>query len=189
MENKILYDTKYLQLKKTKAKTGNDWVYAHRPNAKDVVVIVPVIENKKVLFIVEERPHLMAEGIATRSIAVPAGLVGDERKGESIEDAIRVELLEEAGLVPDKIVIKTRKAASSPGCVSETVTIAIAYINEYKIHSEPIDDGGVIVDRILVDIDKIYQWLKEQEQNGFALASQTLAGLFYLMENLKGGNI
>ena len=32
----LLYDTKYLQLKSTKSKSGNDWVYAHRPNAKDV---------------------------------------------------------------------------------------------------------------------------------------------------------
>ena len=132
------------------------------------------------MFIVEERPPLVAEGISNRSIAVPAGLVGDERKGESIEDAIRSELLEEAGLRADRIEIKTRRAASSPGCVSETVTIAVAYINEYKIVSKPVDDGGVIVDRVLVDIDNIYPWLREQEEKGYALAAQTLAGLFYL---------
>ena len=181
----VLYDTKYLQLKSTKSKTGSDWVYAHRPNAKDVVIIVPVIDNKKVLFIIEERPPLVAEGIASRSIAVPAGLVGDEREGESIEDAIRAELLEEAGLVADRIKIMTRRTASSPGCVSETVTIAIAYIDEYKVVSEPINDGGVIVDRVLIDIKDIYNWLKEQEEKGYALAAQTLAGLFYL----KGENL
>lgn len=181
----VLYDTKYLQLKSTKSKTGSDWVYAHRPNAKDVVIIVPVIDNNKVLFIIEERPPLVAEGIASRSIAVPAGLVGDEREGESIEDAIRAELLEEAGLVADRIKIMTRRTASSPGCVSETVTIAIAYIGEYKVVSEPINDGGVIVDRVLVDIKDIYSWLKEQEEKGYALAAQTLAGLFYL----KGENL
>ena len=185
LNNNILYDTKYLQLKSTKSKTGSDWAYAHRPNAKDVVIIVQVIENKKILFIIEERPPLVAEGIATRSIAVPAGLVGDEREGESIEDAIRAELLEEAGLKADKIEIKTRRAASSPGCVSETVTIAFAYINKYNVIEEPIDDGGVIVDRVLVDINNIYTWLREQEKNGAALAAQTLAGLFYLNENIK----
>ena len=183
MSSKVLYDTKYLQLKSTKSKIGNEWVYAHRPNASDVVIIVPVIENKKVLFIIEERPPLAAEGIAVRSVAVPAGLVGDERKGESIEEAIQTELLEEAGLKADRIEIKTRRAASSPGCVSETVTIAIAHINEYKIISEPVDDGGVIIDRVLVDIENIYPWLREQEEIGYALAAQTLAGLFYLREN------
>ena len=184
LNSNILYDTKYLQLKSTKSKSGKDWVYAHRPNAKDVVIIVPVINNKQVLFIIEERPPLVAEDIAIRSIAVPAGLVGDEREGESIEDAIRAELLEEAGLEADRIEIKTRRAASSPGCVSETVTIAIAYINEYKIISEPVSDDGVITDRVLIDIKDIYPWLKEREQEGYALAAQTLAGLYYLKESL-----
>ena len=184
MNNNVLYDTKYLQLKSTKSKTGNDWVYAHRPNAKDVIIIVPVIEKTKILFLIEERPPLIAEGFATRSVAVPAGLVGDERTGESIEEAIHAELLEEAGLKADRIEIKTRNAASSPGCVSETVTIAIAYIDKYEIISDPIDDGGVIVDRVLVDIKNIYPWLREQEKNGAALAAQTLAALFYLKEDL-----
>ena len=45
----ILYDTKYLQLKSTPSKTGKEWVYAHRPNASDVVVILPVINNKHII--------------------------------------------------------------------------------------------------------------------------------------------
>lgn len=178
----ILYDTKYLQLKSTKSKTGKDWVYAHRPNAKDVVVILPLINNKEILFLKEERPPLQAENIAKYSIALPAGLVGDERFGETVEDAIQAELLEESGLKADKIKILTRKLASSPGCVSETITIAIAYISEYNVISKPVSDGGVIVDRILVDRNNIHNWLREQEQAGVALTASTLAALFYLSE-------
>lgn len=180
--NTILYDTKYLQLKSTKSKNGKDWVYAHRPNAKDVVVILPLINNEKILFLKEERPPLQAEGISKYSIALPAGLVGDERIRESVEEAIASELLEEAGLKADKIEIKTRKTASSPGCVSEVVTIAIAYINDYNIVSKPVNDGGVIVDRMLVDRKNVYNWLQEQEENGIALTASTLAALFYLSE-------
>lgn len=178
----ILYDTKFLQLKSTPSKSGKPWVYAHRPNAKDVVVILPIIKNEQVLFLKEQRPPLIAEGIAEYSIALPAGLVGDERIGESVEEAIKAELLEETGLVADKIVIKSRKVASSPGCVSETVTIAIAYLDEYKIVSEPVSDGGVIVDRILINRNEIYNWLRELEENGIALTASTLAALFYLNE-------
>lgn len=178
----ILYDTKFLQLKSTPSKSGKDWVYVHRPNAKDVVVILPIINNEKILFLKEERPPLVAEGIAKYSIALPAGLVGDERIGETVEDAIKAELLEEAGLVADKIEIKSRKVASSPGCVSETVTLAIAYINEYNVVSEPVSDGGVIVDRILVDKKDVYNRLRELEANGIALTASTLACLFYLNE-------
>ena len=178
----ILYDTKYLQLKSTKSKTGKDWVYAHRPNVTGVVVILPVINREKILFLIEERPPLEAENISKYSIALPAGLVGDERTGESTEDAIKSELLEEAGLKADKIVIKTQKTASSPGCVSECVTIAIAYINEYNVIIPPINDGGVIVDRVLVDIKDVHNWLKKSETSGMALTASTLAALFYLNE-------
>ena len=177
-----LYDPQYLQLKSTKSKSNKDWVYAHRPNAKDVVVILPIIENKQILFLKEERPPLQAEGFAKYSIALPAGLVGDERLGETTEDAIHAELLEETGLKANRIEIKTGKLASSPGCVSEIITIAIAYINKYEIISKPVSDGGVIVDRILVDKNNVHKWLIEQESKGIALTASTLEALFYLSE-------
>ena len=182
MKTKILYDTTYLQLKSTPSKSGRPWVYAHRPNAKDVVVIVPLINDEEILFLKEERPPMQAEGISKYSIALPAGLVGDERVGESIEDAIRTELLEETGLVADRIEIKARNVASSPGCVSETVTLAIAYISNKTIVSEPVSDGGVIVDRIYVKKKNLHAWLREQEKSGCILTGQPLAALFYLYE-------
>lgn len=178
----ILFDTKYLQLKSTPSKSGKDWVYAHRPNAKDVVIILPLINNEKILFLKEERPPLQAEGIAKFCLGFPAGLVGDERKGETIEDAIKAELMEEAGLEADTIKIMTRKTASSAGCVSETITIAIAYINNYELKSTPVNDGGVIVDRILINRNEVYAWLKEQEKEGIALTASTLAALYFLDE-------
>ena len=178
----ILFDTKYLQLKSTPSKSGKEWVYAHRPNAKDVVIILPLINNEKILFLKEERPPLQAEGIAKFCLGFPAGLVGDERKGETIEDAIKAELMEEAGLEVDTIKIMTRKTASSAGCVSETITIAIAYINNYELKSTPVNDGGVIVDRILINRNEVYAWLKEQEKEGIALTASTLAALYFLDE-------
>lgn len=184
----ILYDTKHLQLKSTKSKTGNDWIYAHRPNAKDVVVILPIINDEKILFLKEERPPLQAEGIAKYSIALPAGLVGDERVGETVEEAIAAELLEETGLKADRVEIKSHKLASSPGCVSEILTIAFAYIKEYNIVSEPVSDGGIIVDRILVDKNNIYSWLREQEEKGYALTASTHAALFYIFEGVNNDN-
>lgn len=175
----ILFDTKYLQLKSTPSKSGNSWVYAHRPNASDVVVILPVYKDE-VLFLIEERPPLEAENVAKYSIALPAGLVGDERIGETIEEAIVAELKEETGLKAEKIEVKSRKIASSPGCVSETITLAIAYINDKKLISPPVSDGGVIIDRVWVKKKNIKEWLSEKENEGYALTAQTLAGLFYL---------
>ena len=40
-KTETLYETQFLHLKQTKSPSGNNWFYVHRPNAKDVVVIVP----------------------------------------------------------------------------------------------------------------------------------------------------
>lgn len=182
--NEILYDTKYLQLKRTASKEGNPWVYAHRPNVSDVVVILPVHKDK-VLFIIEERPPLQAENRGRYCIGFPAGLVGDERKGETVEEAIKAELLEEAGLSADRIEIKVHKAAASSGCVSETYVIAIAYISSDKIISEPVSDGGIIVDRIWIKKENIISWLNEKDRNGYVISASIFAGLFYLFAEEK----
>ena len=175
----ILYHTQYLDLKSVKAKSGHDWVYAHRPNAKDVVVILPATEDE-VLFLIEERPPICAENIGKYAIGLAAGLVGDERVGESIIEAIKVELLEETGLVSDNIDIKAHNVASSAGCLSETCTIAIAHIKDKKIIEKPVDDGGIIVGRVWIKKTEIKAWLKSKEEQGYILTAQALAALFYL---------
>ena len=177
----VLYDTKFLQLKGTPAKSGNTWVYAHRPNAKDIVIILPQTEDE-ILFIIEERPPIQAESLGRYTIGLVAGLVGDERENETIEDAIKAELLEEAGLVADSIEIKSHKVASSPGCNTEICTIAFANIKDKKPAQPPVSDGGIIVDRVWVRKDNVYSWLKEKEADGYILTAHALATMFYLYE-------
>ena len=181
---KVLYNTEYLELKSTESKSGKPWVYAHRPNAIDVVVILPVC-NDEILFLIEERPPLYAENKGKYCVGLPAGLVGDERKNETIEDAIRAELLEEAGLVAEKIEIKVRKSAGSSGCISETCVIAIASIKDKNLVSNPVDDGGVIVDRIWIKKENVLEWLNNKDKEGFVISSHTLGALFYLFAEDK----
>ena len=129
---KTLYSTKYLELRSMPSKSGQPWVYAHRPNAKDIVIVLTVTDDE-ILFLIEERPPIQAENKGKYTIGLVAGLVGDERLNESIEDAVRAELLEEAGLIADRIEIKAKKVASSAGCISETCTIVIAHIKDKTI--------------------------------------------------------
>lgn len=177
--SEILYHTKYLDLKSTPSKNGKPWVYAHRPNVNGVVIILPVVGDE-VLFIIEERPLVKAEGLGQYTIGLAAGLVGDERENETIEDALKAELLEETGLVAEKIEMVASKVASSAGCVSEVCTIAIAYIKDKKTIQEPVDDGGILVDRVWVCKDEIKAWLKQKEEEGYILTAHALAALFYL---------
>lgn len=177
--SEVLYHTKFLDLKSTPSKSGKPWVYAHRPNASDVVVILTV-SNDEVLFLIEDRPPLQAENRGKHAIGLVAGLVGDERKGESLEEAIKAELLEETGIVADRIEIKARNVASSAGCVSETFAIAVAYVEDRAQHQIPVSDDGVIVDRVWVKKSQIKEWLCAQEKAGNVLTAQSLAALFYL---------
>ncbi len=180
---KILCSTKYLELKEAVAPNGKSaWIYANRQIATDVVVIVPVFKTRteeKILFLKTQRPPLYAENKADINIELPAGLVGDERKGESIEQAIEAELREETGLRADSIKIVSRKIASSAGCTSETSTIALAEITDTTEISKPLSDGGIILERIWVNANDIRDWLQEQEKNGCAISAQALCGLFY----------
>ena len=180
--SEILYHTKFLDLKSTPSKSGHQWVYAHRPNADNVVIIIPTTGDE-VLFTIEERPPIQAENRGKYTIGFAAGLVGDERIGESTADAIKTELLEETGLIADKIEIKANKVASSAGCVSETCTISIAHISNKLEKQSPISDGGIIVDRVWVKKSDILNWLNQKEQEGYVLTAQALAGLFYLFNS------
>ena len=180
---KILYDTKYLQLKSTTSPSGGEWVYAHRPNAKNVVIIVPLIVSngrKQVLFLREKRPPMYAENRGEYNIGLVAGLVGDEREGEDILDAAKAELLEESGLVADKITIVAENINSSAGCVSEVFTILVAEISDPTPIQQPVTDGGIIVERILIDVKDIPEFLKSEQKAGNTISGQTLAGLYFI---------
>ena len=177
--SETLYHTKFLDLKSTPAKNGQPWYYAHRPNAKDVVVILTLCKDE-ILFIIEERPPIQAENRGKYAIGLVAGLVGDERQDESIENAVKAELLEEAGLVANRIEIKAKNIASSAGCVSETFAVAVAEVENKKTIQKPISDGGVIVDRIWIKKENAHTWLHEMEEKGYVLTSQALTALFYL---------
>ena len=182
----LLYNTSHLQLKSAKAPDGTfDWFYAHRPNTRpgkdDGVVILPVIHEKEgdsVLFLESRRPPLYSEGKSEIDIELPAGLVGDVREGETAEEAVKAELLEETGLEADAIKILMENSASSGGCTSETVTFAKADISNPNQVQEPVSDHGVIVGRHKVPVKEINNWLKEQQNQGKSICSHTLAAIY-----------
>ena len=179
--NKILASTEFLELKAaTSPIGGKDWIYAHRPNAKNVIVIIPVIKNESVLFLKTKRPPIISEGIGQFCIELPAGLIGDKYKNETTEQALKRELLEETGMLCYDFKIAAKNVASSSGLSSEVCTIAFAYIKNDTIYKEPETDGGIIVSRIKVPISEIKSWLKEEQKKGSILSAQTLASLFYL---------
>lgn len=77
------------------------WEYAERTHGQGMaVVIVAVTPNDELLFV--EQPRVAT---GTRTIELPAGLVGDQDGGDTLEGAARREMIEETGWSPGKVEV------------------------------------------------------------------------------------
>jgi ADP-ribose pyrophosphatase len=95
----------------------SDWEAFERVNCDGIVGIVPFTEAGEVILIRQFRPPV--DGFV---VELPAGLVD---KGESFEDAVRRELLEETGYSAKKIHFLTEGPMSS-GASSEILRVYLA---------------------------------------------------------------
>src|SRR3982750_1482856 len=87
-EARTVYEGRYLRMV-----VRGQWEYVQRTHADGMaVIIIAVTPDDRVLFVEQYRVPLQA-----RTIEMPAGLVGDDNPGDSIEDAARRELIEETG--------------------------------------------------------------------------------------------
>ena len=181
----VLYSTKFLDLIASKRENKPDWVYAHRGNAKDVVIIVPLIHRKDgdyTLFLITKRPPVVEEYGEKYCIEFPAGLVGDEDINETVDLALKKELLEETGYEAQKFRVIAKNMVSSGGLTSEKSTLAIGEIYDLEKKIVPVDDGGVIMERVEVLISKIDEFLDDMQNKNCFICAQTLAGLYYLQK-------
>ena len=96
------------------------WEYAARVGDRAAVVIVAVDDEHRLILIEQERLP-----IGGRSLELPAGLIGDEHDGETLEDAATRELEEETGYRPARIE-RLGDFYSSPGMTSEMFTLVRA---------------------------------------------------------------
>lgn len=177
----ILFHTPYLDLKSTES-SGKTWYYAHRPNAKGAVCIVPVIEKDGKAFVLAletYRPAVDVENLAPFCIEWPAGLVGDERVNESVLAALRAELLEETGYEAETIKVEASRISASAGIVTEMSTLAIAFIQK-EIVRVPLDDDGTIVKRHLILVEDLFDFVKEKEEAGYSVSYPFYAGICFL---------
>ena len=86
---KILFEGKFRRFI-----THQDWEYVERIRSHEVVVMIPVTDDRKVIFV--EQFRIPAQ---TQMIEFPAGLMRDldTNQNESREESARRELIEETG--------------------------------------------------------------------------------------------
>jgi ADP-ribose pyrophosphatase len=104
-----------------RAMRRGNWEYAARRDDIHAAVIVAVTDAGEVVLVEQPRVPL-----GQRTIELPAGLVGDEDAGETLEAAAARELEEETGYRAARIE-RLGTFASSPGMTSETFTLVRAH--------------------------------------------------------------
>ncbi len=188
----IINKTKFLEFKKAKSPSDSDWYYVKRtndkPNLDSAVVITTLVKKDgeyNFLFLKTSRPPLYAENKAKYCLESPAGLIADEDCNESLMQCAKKELLEEAGLIADKMFVELTNSSASSGLSSETLTFITAIADDYNIIKQPVTDGGIIVERFLVPAKDILEFIKNSDYKELSIASATVCGIFFALKRLK----
>ena len=187
----IIAKSKYLEFKKSTTQTGKEWHYVKRTNDStnhDSAVVITTlvkIENEyNFLFLLTKRPPLCAENKSEYCVELPAGLIGDIDKNETLEECIQKELLEETGLIANKIIVDLKNSATSAGLSSETLSFVTAIVENYELKATPVNDDGIISDRFFVKASEVYNYIENLDQKKYSLASPTVTGIFFGLKNL-----
>lgn len=124
------------------AKTRGRWEYVGRARGIRAAVILAIDEEGQVILVDQYRVPL-----GRRCLELPAGLIGDEEDGESVETAAARELEEETGYRAERIE-PLGEFFSSPGMVSESFTLVRAHGLTRIGDGGGTADEGIIVHRV-----------------------------------------
>jgi ADP-ribose pyrophosphatase len=148
------------------------WEYAQRRNVTGIVGIVALTNDDKIVLVEQYRPPIEA-----RAIELPAGLVGDEVTGESLESAAKRELLEETGYTAEQWSVLVT-GVTSPGITDEYVTLFLARGLHREGSAQPDETERIILHEVPVREmkDRLRQWSGQGKRVNFMVH----AGLFMI---------
>jgi ADP-ribose pyrophosphatase len=176
-EARTVYEGKYLRMK-----VRGHWEYAERTHGKGMAaIIVAVTPDDKLLFVEQFRVPTQ-----TRSIEMPAGLVGDIDAGESIEQSAARELEEETGWRPARCEVLMIGPTSS-GMSTERIAFVRA-TGLTRIH----DGGGDATEDIVVhEVPRLDapRWLVAKMAAGYEMDPKLWAGLWLIDRNADGSPV
>lgn len=172
--DEIVHRGKFL----TYRKTGQNWEYVTRSNAKGCVAILAVTDDKRVILTEQFRPP-----VGRKVIELPAGLAGDIplQEDEPLVSAAKRELKEETGYVAKNWTLLS-EGTSSAGLTDEYVSLFYA-----TGLTKMGDGGGVGSEEIRVhyvsqmDVPK---WCRDRQAEGMRVDFKIFAAL-YLARSLN----
>ena len=173
-EPELLWQGKWLRMMRR-----GHWEYAERTNAGGIsVIIVAATPEDRLLFVEQTRVP-----IQSRTIEMPAGLVGDFDAEESLEVAAGRELLEETGWRAGKLEY-LMTGPSSAGMSTELM----AFIRARDLVREHAGGGDESEDIIVheIDVADAPRWLAKKMAEGYSIDAKVWAGLYFLERNPDG---
>ena len=170
----ILYEGEWLRL----VRIGR-WESCERTHGQGMaVIVIAVTPDDEVLFVEQFRVPL-----GSRTIEMPAGLVGDDHADDTLAEAARRELIEETGWSPGRVDVLLVGPTSS-GMSNER----IAFVRALDLTR--VGDGGG-VDNEDITVHRVPRadapaWLMRKHAEGFELDLKLWAGLWMIEHNPDG---
>lgn len=171
----LLYQGEWLRMVKR-----GQWESCERTHGKDglAVLVIAVTPDDHVLFVEQYRVPLGA-----KTIEMPAGLVGDDDAGDTLESAARRELIEETGWDAGRIDVLL-VGPTTAGMSNER--IAFARARDLK----KVGEGGGVADEDItvhsIPRAQAPAWLMRKYAEGYELDLKLWAGLWMIEHNPDG---
>ena len=108
-----VWEGQFLEMHVAPFGSSGRWEYVKRVRGIQAAVILALTEAREIVLVEQYRPPL-----GRTCIELPAGLVGDETRGEAVLDSAQRELMEETGFAAEHWEL-IGEFASSPGMVGE----------------------------------------------------------------------
>jgi ADP-ribose pyrophosphatase len=148
------------------------WEYVDRPGASGAVFILGVTDEGRVLLTREYRVP-----VGKVVVGLPAGLVGDKEADESLDLAVRRELLEEAGFEARTVTFLT-EGPTSAGLTSEVIAIMLATGLRKVAEGGGIEGESIQVAE--VPLDEADAWLLDRVDEGCVVDPKVYAAFYFL---------
>lgn len=168
-QTQTLCNGRWLRLKRR-----GQWEFAERVNPGGAVIVIALTAQNRILFVEQWR-----EAISSKTIEMPAGLVGDTagNNDESTIVAAERELLEETGYRAGRIEY-LMQGPSSSGMSNEM----IAFVRAYDLARENAGGGDPSENILVHEVPRedAAAWLLEKMREGYSIDPKLFAGLYFL---------
>lgn len=174
MSHQILHEGKYRRFV-----SKNGWEYTERIRCNEVVVLIPVTDEKKVIFVEQFRVP-----VQSKMIEFPAGLIHDmdSNQHESREESARRELIEETGYDAGTLEFAFRGPSNS-ALASDMLYVYLA-TKLRKVGPGGGDESeNIQVHEVLWT--EVEGWLEWQSSQDKFIDPKIYAGLYYLSKKIK----